>query len=477
MAQGSAGPTSATNADNPYVVVSIDSHVGPSVKDQLRNYCEAKYLDDFDRFVAEMESQGLLHWRSSEASKRGGKESWSLGKSLAERGKAQAKQQKPSAGKLEEKEAERFGKQAGIRNADQVGARFLQRSYEHSLAPGLQDHEARIADMDEQGVAADVIFHGGLNGQSIPFSTTGLISWGDSSYNSLESVGVRIYNRWLADFCAMAPERHAGIAHIPISDPESWVAEVEWAAEAGLKGINLPAPRGDFPMLNDPVWEPLWAVCAETGLSVNTHGGGGEHYPYEGQGAQAMYMMETPFRTRRGLWVMIFSGAFQRYPNLKLVLTEQWMDWAPSAMADMDGLYNGPTGVSIRSTLPKPPSEYFRENCFIGASFMSNGEAHMSVEHDLTGNVMWGDDYPHAEGTWPDTREAMRFTFSDIDPKCTRQFLGETAIDLYGLDRAKLADTAAKIGPTVSEVATPYTLPEDAVVGLYAFRTGPGIFI
>ena len=255
------------------------------------------------------------------------------------------------------------------------------------------------------------------------------------------------------------------------------MAEVEWAAAAGLKGINLPAPRGDFPMLNDPVWEPLWAACAETGLSVNTHGGGGEHYPYEGQGAQAMYMMETPFRTRRGLWVMIFGGAFQRYPNLKLVLTEQWMDWTPSAMADMDGLYNGPTGLAIRSTLPKAPSEYFRENCFIGASFMSNGEAHMSVDHDLADNVMWGDDYPHAEGTWPDTREAMRFTFSDIDPKYTRKFLGETAIDLYGLDRAKLADVANRIGPSVDDVATPYTLPEDAVVGLYAFRTGPGIFI
>ena len=72
-----------------YVVMSIDSHVGPSVKDQLRPYCEAQYLDDFDRFVAEMESQGLLSWRSSEA-KSGEKQSWSLGKSLAERGKAEA---------------------------------------------------------------------------------------------------------------------------------------------------------------------------------------------------------------------------------------------------------------------------------------------------------------------------------------------------------------------------------------------------
>jgi hypothetical protein len=53
-------------------------------------------------------------------------------------------------------------------------------------------------------------------------------------------------------------------------------------------------------MLNEPVWEPLWAVCAETGMSLNTHGGGGEHYPYKGDGAQSMYMMETTWRTRRG---------------------------------------------------------------------------------------------------------------------------------------------------------------------------------
>jgi hypothetical protein len=146
-------------------------------------------------------------------------------------------------------------------------------------------------------------------------------------------------------------------------------------------------------------------------------------------------------------------------------------------MADMDGLYHGPTGAAIRAKLPKPPSEYFRKNCYIGASFMSNSEAKVSVEHDLIDNVMWGDDYPHAEGTFPDTREAMRFTFSDIDPKYTQKFLGETAIDLYGLDRDKLSTIADRIGPTVAEVATPYALPEDAVVGLYAFRTGPGIFV
>src|SRR5262245_10880872 len=95
----------ASDQNEHYVVVSTDSHVGPSVEGQLRNYCEAKHLDDFDRFVTEMKAHGLLSWRSSEATRPGEEESWSFGRSRAELGKDQAAQ---------------FGKAAGIRNADQV---------------------------------------------------------------------------------------------------------------------------------------------------------------------------------------------------------------------------------------------------------------------------------------------------------------------------------------------------------------------
>ena len=379
--------------------------------------------------------------------------------------------------KLGQDEAEKFGKAAGIRNADQVDARFLQRSYEPSLAPGLQDHECPHRRHGRAGCRRRRHLPRRPQRAVDPVLDHRPHRWGDSAYNHLEPVGVRIYNRWLADFVSEAPERHVGIAHIPISDPEACAQEVEWAAEAGLKGINLPAPRGDFPMLNDPVWEPLWAACEETGMSLNTHGGGGEHYPYQGQGAQAMYMMETPWRTRRGVWVMILGGVFERHPGLKLVLTEQWIDWAPQVMADMDGLYHGPTGAAIRATLPKPPSEYFRQNCFIGASFLSNWEAKFAIEHDLVANAMWGDDYPHAEGTWPHTREAMRFTFSDIDPKYTRQFLGDTAIDVYGLDRAEAEEGRRPDRPDRRRGRHALHAARRRRGGLYAFRTGPGIFV
>ena len=67
------------------------------------------------------------------------------------------------------------------------------------------------------------------------------------------------------------------------------------------------------------------------------------------------------------------------------------------------------------------PRRYFREHCYFGASFLSNWEAKFAIEHDLVGNTMWGDDYPHPEGTWPHTRESMAHTFCDIDPEYVTQ--------------------------------------------------------
>src|SRR3546814_4109917 len=96
----------------------------------------------------------------------------------------------------------------------------------------------------------------------------------------------------------------------------------------------------------------------------------------------------------------------------------------------MDGLYNGTNGISLREALGKPPSEQFRQSCFLGASFMASWEARFGIEHDLVGNTMWGDDYPHPEGTWPHTREAMAATFCGIEQKYVRQYLGDVAIDV-----------------------------------------------
>ena len=84
---------------------------------------------------------------------------------------------------------------------------------------------------------------------------------------------------------------------------------------------------------------------------------------------------------------------------------------------------------------------------------------------------MWGDDYPHPEGTWPHTREAMAHTFCGIDPKYVAPMLGEVAIDVYHLDRAELQQVADRIGPSVADLSVRGTPPEGETPGLYAFRT------
>ena len=84
---------------------------------------------------------------------------------------------------------------------------------------------------------------------------------------------------------------------------------------------------------------------------------------------------------------------------------------------------------------------------------------------------MWGDDYPHPEGTWPHTRESMAHTFYDIDPKDAARFLGDVAIDVYDLGRAKLRDVANRIGPSVADLSERRDPPDGETPGLYAFRS------
>lgn len=410
------------SATDRYLVVSVDTHTGPYVRDDLRQYCPTEQLELYDEYSAALDA----HLNSK------------TGSTLP----------------------------VGLPS----GEWYREWRYRQAHIAGILDPHARLKDMDEDGVAAEVIFHGALNDQPIPFSSTSLLSWSPPEFGALEAVGVRIYNRWLADFVSVQPHRRVGIAHVPISDIDAAVKEVHWAREHGLTAINLPAPRRDFPSYLDPVWEPFWAACADNDMVFNTHSGGGDYYSYPGPAATAVYLMEFSFFARRAMPVLIFGGVFERYPNLKLVLTEQASDWVPEVIRDMQSAYYSFLGETIRDSLPREPIEYFENNVFIGASFMAHHEVLIALENNIEHHFMWGSDYPHQEGTWPRTLESLRLSFHDIDPIKVQQFLGDNAIEVYGLDRAKLETVAARIGPTVESIAQqPGPLPTRAD-GL-AFRT------
>ena len=323
------------------------------------------------------------------------------------------------------------------------------------------DTARRSADLDAEGIAAEVLFPNTVP----PFFPTGVVIAPAPTPEELPKrlAGLRAHNRWLVDFVAEAPERRAGLAQIALNDVDEAVADVRWAKEQGLKGVLLPGVSPDTPWI-DPlfsaIYDPIWAVCQELDMSI-THHSGGSGIPNFGQHPSSitMFVLESGFFANRALWHLIMSGVFERFPGLKFVMTEQGASWLPPALTRMDDIHNSMVAGRIgqlpaNATLPHKPSDYFKRNCFLGASFPSPGEAATFTDIGLD-KVMWGSDYPHNEACSPLSREALRHSFQGWSEDHMRMILSENQAHVYGFDLAALRPLADRIGPTVEEIATP----------------------
>ena len=284
--------------------------------------------------------------------------------------------------------------------------------------------------------------------------------------------GVQAHNRWLVDFCAQTPGRRAGVAQIFANNIDDALAEVRWAAEHihPTGGILLPSlpPGADLPGLWDPAWEPVWALCEELDLPVNIHGGAGLPDYGDSEVARAMMLIELPWFSHRSMWHLIFGGVLERHPTLKVVLTEQGLAWLPRGLETLDWFYGRMTmggaaeaayfGVAAQG-MSMTPSEYFARNVWVGASFLRATES--AVRHEVgVGRIMWGSDYPHTEGSYPQSLMALRAAFGTCDPAETKVMLEDNVAAVYGFDLEALRPVGDRIGPTVAEVATPLAVED-----------------
>lgn len=343
------------------------------------------------------------------------------------------------------------------------------------------DHDRRLAELEADGVAAEVIFP-----NTVPpfFPKPSLVhqppgaTAGDLD---LRWAGLHAHNRWLAEFCAAAPGRRAGIAQIMLHDVERAVAEVRWAHEAGLTGgVLLPGapPGGGVPPLYAPDYEPLWAVCDELGMPVNHHSGSAAPDYGDYPEAKVMFLLEVTWWAHRTLWHLVFSGVLERHPNLQLVFTEQGTAWLPERLATLDYYFQRMSappaaatggapvsqeqifGADVMARLSLKPSEYFARQCHVGASFVRPHEVAMRGAVGVD-KIMWGSDFPHLEGCWPFSHQHLRLAFAGVDPVEVAAMVGGNAARVYGFDLDDLAPVAARIGPRVDEVAVP--LPPDEI--------------
>jgi predicted TIM-barrel fold metal-dependent hydrolase len=142
---------------------------------------------------------------------------------------------------------------------------------------------------------------------------------------------------------------------------------------------------------------------------------------------------------------------FERFPRLRVSFTETGCGWMlPPDIRLLDHNYHDVQFSAklgdFRSHLSMAPSAYFRRNVAIGQSCMPRSDAEMRHEIGL-GQLMWGSDYPHPEGSWPKTAPHLAATFAGLPHDDVAAMLGENAIRFYGLDREALAGVAARIGP------------------------------
>ena len=293
-------------------------------------------------------------------------------------------------------------------------------SMETVLLGGLDPH-AHVKDMDLDGVAGGVLYPSqGLTVFSIPAS-------------DLVSAIFRAYNDYIAEFCKPYPNQLKGIAMINVDSVEDGVGELERTAKMGLAGAMIsvrPALRYDH-----PAYDRLWATAQDLDIPLSLHVGTMRWRP--GVTISSIGLqddLDAPNRehnVRESLNAMILTGVFERYPKLKVGAVEFEISWAPYFMSRMDNFYQErAAGISrTRFKGGAVPSDFFRSNIFIG---FQEDDLGIELRHHIgVDNLQWGSDYPHAESTFPKSREILERILEGVPEEEKAKITGSNAAKLY----------------------------------------------
>ena len=318
----------------------------------------------------------------------------------------------------------RFGalgvnQQAGLRfeNAEKL---TVGGSMETVPLGGLDPHE-HVKDMDLDGVASGVLYPSqGLGLFRVPAT-------------DVLSAAFRAYNDYSAEFCAPYPNRLKGIAMINLDDVADGVQELERSANLGLAGAMI-AVNADIPY-SHPTYERFWAAAQDLEMPLSLHIGTTRwRHGMDTSGVAGNNNDDFPnqdYDVRQCIFSMIFAGVFERYPKLKVGAIEFEISWAPYFMNRMNDFYEaravGVQGITFQGDML--PSDFFRRNVFIGFQEEDLGiqlRHHIGVE-----NLLWGSDYPHAESTFPKSREILERIFQGIPDEDKAKIAGENTAKLY----------------------------------------------
>jgi predicted TIM-barrel fold metal-dependent hydrolase len=291
--------------------------------------------------------------------------------------------------------------------------------------------EQRLVDQARDGVDVEIVF-----------PTTGLLCW--ATPDPVFAMAMcRAWNRWghehIGPHMQGDDPKILPMALIATGDADGAEREISWAADHGFRGVCLgnsptygPTEYGQL-QYNDPSFEWMWSLVEETGLVITFHVSTGKDPRASGGngGAIINYVCHSMETTIEPLVQMISSGVFERHPRLRAGIVESGIGFVPWLLETLDHAYRA-HHFWVRPVIPELPSHYFRRNCF--ATFQVDHVGLMNVEElDLVGNMLWANDYPHHEGSWPHSADAIERMMGHLSDESRAKILGLNAAALFGL--------------------------------------------
>ena len=263
--------------------------------------------------------------------------------------------------------------------------------------PGAFDPTQRLVDLDREGVWGQLAF---------PSRALWLCGLND---RELYRATAAAYNDWAASEIIGATKRVLPAAVVSTIDIDDAVAELHRAIDLGFQSVFMPTsvPAGlEFGL---DIWEPLWSAVEEAGIVLAFHIGTGESpVTYRGPGGAIVNYWETCVPGQRVVAQLVASGALDRHPELRVLIAEGGASWVPALADRLDEAYRQ-HGMYVQPKLNLLPSEIiFRQ---VYTSFQHDISAIPAVESMGYTNVMWGDDYPHLEGTYGHTQQTLHQLF------------------------------------------------------------------
>ncbi len=288
------------------------------------------------------------------------------------------------------------------------------------LHRGGWDPVARLGDQDVDGIAAEVIY-----------PSVGMEICGNPDLDYKKAC-MDAYNLWIAEFCAHDPRRLIGLGQSAVRTPEDGIADLRSIKELGLRGVMLPGRPGveDY---DSPVYDEFWAATIELGLPASFHIlTSGETLKQLVRGSRLNAFMNIIRGNQDIMGLMVFGSVFMRHPRLKIVCVEADAGWVPHYMYRMDHAYKRHRHWLKGAELERLPSEYFREHIYL--TFQDDSSAFQVKDFLNVRRIMWANDFPHSDSTWPHSREVLAEHTAPLNEEEKGWVLHDNVAELYGID-------------------------------------------